>query len=191
MSPRTKCIAAALWYAACCAAEQRAAIRVWAETEDGQPIAEAVVRLVETGSGLDRSVAFSNLLARDVAFGTYDLSVSAPGFRKFDRKLSVFQDHIDVHAVLLVAEERTSVMVMRGSVRNMRGDHGNTWIYLIPLAGSPGAVLEARVDERGRFSLASPTSAPYLLLLLRGSRVLYQREIYFGHEMTPIDIQLR
>lgn len=183
------CVMGMFWAPFSVSAQQGAVVTVWAETQDGQPVATASVELIELDS--KRSQQVSRLIAKNVPYGDYSLRVSAPGYRTVVRSLHIDQERIDVRAVLLVSQEITGRMRLEGVVHEQRRGDGTGWVCLFPLAGSPSATIEGRLDESGRFSVSTNAGGPYLLTVLRGSHLLYQQVIYFGYDLPPLEIRLR
>ena len=111
-----------------------------------------------------------------VPYGTYQLTVEASGFGTMRRELRVGQPSVWTYVSLAVSEEGIrEPKHVNGLVVPPPRREEIEWVKLVPITGSGGQ--EALVDTGGRFKMEEVDRGPFLLVLLRGTKVLATREL--------------
>jgi hypothetical protein len=157
------------------------------ETETGRVPNTLRIRLIDVSSKKDFGPSFRGLIAKDVPFGYYDLTVSTPAYKNYERKIAVFEPEITLRVMLQFSVEATGVERIEGIVTPSPDANAKHWILLFPLVGSPGEILEAPIQTDGRFSFLSSFGS-YLLAVVKGDEVLSSRKIQVVHDTPPLRI---
>jgi hypothetical protein len=169
-------------------AQPRSEVQIAVQTPEGDSVNNRSVRFIAVSGNVDYSSRVKDGKVQLIPFGYYDLSVSAPGFRDYNRRIGLFENVVMVRVIMRVSAEFSGPLVVRGRI-TPREDLERTWVTLYPLSGSPQDILESRVASDGKFSLSTFGGA-FLLIVTRGDQLLYCRHIYAGHDSAPIDVVL-
>lgn len=171
-------------------ADSGASVRIFVTSEDGERITTAQIKLVQTRSQKEQGQTLQDGVASNIPFGSYDLKVWKPGFRKFEQRLALFQKERDLRVVLaVIGGEQTGPLRLTGTVLLDRSKSDKAiWALAFPLAGSPEN-LQSIVDKDGHFRLETVDGGLYLLAVAQGSHVLECRMVYIGRDSQPVVIR--
>jgi len=148
------------------------------------------VHLYELGSNKDYWTG-TGQTANNVPPGYYQVKVSMPGYRHFEKTLDVIDEHTDVRVILTPSEHDVGEVELRGRVQNVKFEQ-RLWVLLSPLAGNPDDATESLVGKDGSFRVATTHSGPYLLALVRGEgEVLNCQRVYMRPQNAEITIDAR
>lgn len=163
-----------------CAADH-ATVRVEVWAGPANPLRDAKIELVERGTGRKIDAAFRDFVATKVPHGHYILRVSRPGFRNHEQRLAVLQDPVSLRVGMAVSN--VPLCVLTGVVDPAKPD---MWVKVIPILNQE-FVVDAQVQEDGRFALSGLSFGESAVLLIQGRRVVSTLQI---HACTDKSIQV-
>lgn len=170
------------------ASPSTATITIVATSNIGSPLTPEV-HLYQLGSATDLWPSGHIQVARDIPFGYYEITVSAPGFRPYTRDLEVINENTDIRAVLSPSGEAVGSVELKGRVLHSKHD-GAVWVVVFPLAGKPSDTTESRVDAAGNFAISTAHMGPYLLAVVQGDIVLESQSVWIRFENQDLTIDL-
>jgi hypothetical protein len=148
------------------------------------------IHLYQAGSHKDFWPTAKTQGAASIPHGYYELEVSSPGYRSFNRNLELGDEHIDVRVVLIPSDEAQSVLALTGQIVNAKDLRG-VWVILFPLAGSPSDTTECQVSESGHFRVTAAHGGPYVLTIVRGQKLLRSQAVNMRYRSPELTIDLR
>ena len=148
------------------------------------------IHLYQLGSRKDFWPAGRSQSAANISHGYYELEVSYPGYRSFNRGIELGDEHMDVRVILIPSDEAQGAQALTGRVVNAR-DFRGLWVIVFPLAGSPSDTTECLVSESGHFRIATAHSGPYVLTVVRGQTLLSSQAVNIGIRTPELTIDLR
>ncbi len=155
------------------AAGQVATVTVEAWTEADEQIRDPQIYLVKFGTE-ERVGVFHNGRASGIPVGEYSLRVREPGFKWHDQRLSVRSQEVYTKLLLHVANLPTNLAKLNGVIKSASP---SDWIKLVPILNSGAPILEAKVRSDGTFELAGIDAGDYFILVIRGSRVVWTKQL--------------
>lgn len=191
------CLGNAKW-----ASEERAyaTVEITALTTTGESVdgtisdlsrrGDNVIDLVQPHTNKSFRANFRGTKVSDIPYGNYILRLTVPGFKNYEQPLRVYQPLVSVRICLNVSEiGGTSIPVINGTVMPISSVSSNLWVKLMPILGN-NFMMESRVQSNGSFRLAGFDDGEYLLVLIRGTVVIYSKQVYLGGRENNIDLLL-
>jgi hypothetical protein len=162
-------------------------VEVSAFSAIGERIPNAVIDLIEVGTRKSLKGSVRGAIAPKVPYGTYTLTVSAPGFHFVTRQLRVDQTRMWVRTQLSVAVECGEFASLTGSIRNPQGNN-ELWVKLVPVVGSSGE--EQRVGRDGSFAFSGLDGGDYFFFVVDGKTILHTDVLQIlGAKRVSVEIQ--
>jgi hypothetical protein len=196
MAPATKCRLALFSGTAftiastALAATPTSTLTVVATSNIGNSLAPKI-HLYQIGTSKDFWPATSTQIAHDIPVGYYRIEVSLLGYRSFRRELEVSDENTSVRVVLTPSGEATGPAELKGTVLHVTNYTG-LWVLAFPLTGSPSDMTESPVaKETGRFRITTAHPGSYILVVVRGDRVLASQQADIGFQNPELTIDLR
>lgn len=130
----------------------------------------------------------SNLAYHNVKFGTYELTVEAPGFSVRREWLSIHQPKLAFRIGLFPSiGHRTDRPHLEFTIKNSTVNK-NLWTRLVPLYSN--TFLEQEVNSLGAFGFSNLDPGRYVLLIFDNNQLLLTKQLdYFGEQMK-LEIEL-
>ena len=147
-------------------------------TSNTDDLLEPEIHLYQAGSHKDFWPA-GHRQSASIPPGYYQLEVSSPGFRHYERSLEVLGHQSDIRVVLTPSGEASGELDVRGKVTNAKS-YERLWVLGFPLAGNLSDSTQSLVSKTGAFLIATTHSGPYILVLVRGDNTLGCKQIYIG-----------
>jgi hypothetical protein len=169
---------------------RNASVRIIPSTLFGEPIQRALVILTSVGPNKKYEKTGADLTFDRVETGLYRVEVQAVGFVTVQEVIPVYQPRVEYRIGLPLAyghaDERSYIF---GVVSPLEKSPKGAWVRLVAVLS--GGLLESRVDNKGRFSLAGPYPGAYVLIVFDGIRPVYARTIQFHGGTEEISVDLR
>ena len=118
-----------------------------------------------------------------VVYGDYELRVWTKGYQEARRDIRIYQPVTAVRVQVELGSIGcpTPPTAIAGRVL---GGTGDMWVQAVPVYGSVGGA--DRVSRDGSFSISGLAYSEYLVILIRGSKVLQQRVVQTYPQGTEI-----
>lgn len=143
---------------------------------NGQAIESANFRLLNPLTGT--VVYDSNGLSRgNIVYGKYTLEVRAFGFKIHRQLIYIYQEQIVTRMRMAISQSiDMKPGALTGVIRGLERSEDDIWVKLCPVVGTV-PTLEQKVGKDLRFEFIGIESGEYLLIVLRGTRVIYFRQL--------------
>jgi hypothetical protein len=163
-------------------------VEVSAFSTIGERIPDAVIDLIEVGTRKSLKGSVHGAIAAKVPYGTYTLSVSAPGFHVATRVLRVGQTKMSVRTQVAVAAECGGEFAsLTGSIRNTRGND-RLWVKVVPIVGHGGE--EERVSRDGSFAFSGLDGGDYFFFVVDGKAILHTEVLQIlGAKRVSVELE--
>jgi hypothetical protein len=159
----------------------RVSVEVWTLAED--QLRDASITLVEFGTG--KSIGnFRNGRAEGIPYGQYTLHIRRPGFKFYERRVSIEGSDIFVKVVLSVGNLPSKSSTLRGKLTSAGTAD---WIRLVPILDA--TAVEAEVENDGTFVVGGIENGDYVLIALRGLRAVLIRQLSIRGDMA-VELEL-
>ena len=124
-----------------------------------------------------------------VKYGNYRLRISAQGSASTWRDVRIFQPHTIVRAELVLGHIGCPP-VPQSFGGKVEREHvkGELWVKAIPLRGIGGG--EDRVSDAGYFLISGLEVSTYIVIVVRGEKVLHQQVARAGKDTSSLLIEL-
>ena len=165
------------------AQEATVSIEAWTAAEERLP----APRVTLTESGTRKAVGnFRNGRAAGIPYGEYILEVAQPGFKIHEQRISVCQPEVFTRVMLQVANFPDAAS-LKGVLKPKACP--DDWVKLVSIRGNNTPVVETKVRSDGSFELTGFDGGDYLLLLVRGLKVIYSEQLpIYGMRNVEITI---
>jgi hypothetical protein len=158
--------------------DETATVTIIPMTTFGERLSEvpAVAVLTSVGSKVRHESRSPDLKFEKLPFGLYEVRLQGLGFSTALEMVGVYQPHIEFRIALplwgMHLDERPRVS---GTVTLAEGGKGEMWIRLMPLYS--GQLIQATIDQSGRFDVAGMPPGRYLLAIFQGSDLLHVESV--------------
>jgi len=165
------------------AQEATVSIEVWNPAEER--LRAPYVTLVELGTQKEAG-KFQNGRALGIPYGEYILEVGQPGFKTHEQRISIYQPEVFMRVLLRVAN--TSDASLTGVLKPKASP--DDWVKLVSIRGNNTPVVETKVRSDGSFELTGFDGGDYLLLVVRGLKVIHSEQLSTFYGMKNIEITI-
>jgi len=138
----------------------RLTIEVWNPANERIEVPQ--IKLVEVGTKQEL-IPIQHDGALEIPYGEYSLSVSAPGYRRFEQYIRIYQSEVYRRISLSVANSRYQTLA--GIVKSQ--SPSSYWVRLISLSSNNTNAQDAKIKPDGSFQFAGLDGGDYLILVLR------------------------
>jgi hypothetical protein len=170
-------------------ANAAATVHLFVESEDGERLTPAEIKLVQMRSMKNYGPTFRDGTARNIPPGEYRLEVWKPGFRSYQQCLDVYERRVDLRLVMAVSSGEQTGRPMRINGTVLPGGWSKTgkatWVLGVPLAGSPENV-QSLIGKNGHFTLETFDAGSYVLVVVQGNAPIACQAVYIGYENAPV-----
>jgi len=150
----------------------------------------SVVNLVHRDTNKSFRDKFRGLQGSNIPYGDYILRLAVPGFKNYEQTLRVYQPLVSARIGLNVSlNVDTPIPIAKGNVKPISTDTASLWIKLIPIVNN-NSLMESRVKSDGSFQFAGFDFGEYLLVVLRGTTIIYSKQVSLFLDESTIDILL-
>jgi hypothetical protein len=150
----------------------------------------SVVNLVQRYTNQNFRDNFRGLQGSNIPYGDYMLRLAVPGFKNYEQTLRVYQPLVFVRIGLNVSlNVDTPIPIAKGNIKPISTDTSSLWIKLIPIVNN-NSLMESRVKSDGSFQFAGFDLGEYLLVVLRGTTIIYNKQVSLFRDENTIDILL-
>jgi hypothetical protein len=137
----------------------------------------AKVELLSTSTQQDLWSQFHGLRGTAIPYGKYMLRVTIPGFRIHQQQLWVFQPHVYARVGLVLSRGvDQSPIGFLGVVSPPPKAGERLWAKLVPLLTS-GTEMDALIGSDGRFEFAGMDTGQHLLMIVRGTKCIFTKQV--------------
>ncbi len=182
------------------AARASATIEITTLTQAGESVDESIADLSRRGTQtVDLTSRWSNksfranfkgLYGSNIPYGDYTLKLTVPGFREYEQILRVYQPLVSVRVTLIVSRIiDMPIPTAKGSIKPIPRDAASLWVKLMPITNN-NSLMDARVQADGTFQLAGFDHGAYLLAVIRGTDVIYSKQLLLHGGENNINVLL-
>lgn len=148
----------------------------------------SVVDLIQRYTNKSFRANFQGLRGSNIPYGDYILRLAVPGFREYEQTLRVYQPLVSVRIGLSVSRiVDTPIPIARGIIKPITKETVSLWVKLMPIVNN-GSLMESRVKSDGSFRLAGFDPGEYLLVVIRGTKVIYSKQVSLFKDENTIDV---